>query len=189
MIANSHDNNVTLNISEFADSLAWDGGCQDYSFHRSPAIREVIIPALVDNLKDKKSPDRAETASIIGRISPAATSAVPALISAMSDRDEGVRRSAVDALQRIDVIALRQALIANLQHKNKEIRKTAIEEMKLLTKDAALIAALQDKDKKLRQQAIDDFLKRSLPIPEPKGTMCASPVPAFTNAIRRFFRR
>jgi HEAT repeat protein len=196
MIANLRDKNVTLNISVLANSLADAGRCvDDYSFG-SPKIREVMISALVDHLKDKKSSDRADTASIIGKISPVATSAVPALISALRDRDEGVRRSAVDALQRIDLIALRQVLIANFQHTDKEIQRTAIEEMQFLTKDAALIAALQDKDQNIRQRAINAFLIHPLSSPARLvPVVCAPEVinettsTTFINAIRRIFRR
>jgi HEAT repeat protein len=197
MIADLHSSNAKINISNLARGLALIEGCEDYSFG-SLKIREVMIPALVDNLKDKQSPDRAETASIIARISPAATSAVPALISALSDLDEGVRRSATDALQRIDLMALRQALIANLQHKDQEIRRTAIEVISWLTKDAALINALQDKDETIRQRAINAFLIHPLPPPVLFSIACAiekgsggslSGGTTFTNAIRKIFRR
>jgi HEAT repeat protein len=185
VIANLHDNNVTLTIPELARTLANLGSCsQDYSFG-SLKIREVMIPALVDHLKDKKSPDRAKTASIIGKISPAAKPAVPDLISVLSDRDEGVRRSAADALQRIELMALRQALIANLQHQDQEIRRTAIEEITLLTKDTALIDNPQEKDIYTRLQAINAPISTPPPIQIPCGGRFLS----FRDAIQRIFRR
>jgi HEAT repeat protein len=169
MIANLHDNNLTFTIPELARTLATImTSCSedaDYSFGNLE-IRKVMILALVANLKDKKSPDRAETASIIGKISPFATSAVPALISALSDQDEGVRRSATDALLMIDSTALRKALIANLQHKDQGIRRTAIESMQLLPDKPTTIPVVP-----------------VLRIP------CGGGLPSFTHAIRRIFRR
>jgi HEAT repeat protein len=189
LIANIPDNNATFKISELVWHLS--GNCNDYIFDYKRY--KDLSTKLLDHFKDKKSPDRAAAASIIGRISPPAKSAVPALIEALNDQDEDMRRSALDTLQRIDVMALRQALIANLQNQDQEIRRTAIEEMQMLTNDAALMNALQDKDENIRQRAINALLTQPLiKLPETPNLSCAMvPAPSISvrQAIQRIFRR
>jgi HEAT repeat protein len=187
MIANLPDNNTVFKISELVFHLY--GGCDDYTFNDGDGdFSKVMTATLVDHFKDKKSPDRAAIAYIIGKIFRPVKSAAPALIAALNDRDEDVRHSAVGALQRIDVMALRQALIANLQHQDQDIRRTAIEEVQLLTKDIALINALQDKDENIRQRAIKDLL--TIKFPDTPAIWCAlAPTNSVIDSIQRIFRR
>jgi HEAT repeat protein len=187
MIANLPDNNAVFKISELVFHLY--GGCDDYTFNdRDGDFSKVMTATLVDHFNDKKSPDRAAIAYIIGKIFPPVKSAAPALIAALNDRDEDVRHSAVGTLQRIDVMALRQALIANLQHQDQEIRRTAIEEVQFLTKDIALINALQDKDENIRQRAIKDLL--TIKLTDTPAIWCTlAPTNSVIDSIQRIFRR
>jgi HEAT repeat protein len=62
----------------------------------------VIVPALIDTLKDEDSHVRRDAAGALGSFGKEAQSAIPALQLALRDRDASVRRTAGIALLRID---------------------------------------------------------------------------------------
>ena len=62
---------------------------------------EQRIQQLIHQLGFTESSDRNYAANALGRIGPDAKAAVPALIEALNDQDEGVRLSAAKALNRI----------------------------------------------------------------------------------------
>jgi len=64
-------------------------------------LGEVALPALVEALTNQSAERRMGAAMAIGQIRPAAKSAVPALVKAMKDSNEGVRRQASYSLSRM----------------------------------------------------------------------------------------
>ncbi len=64
-------------------------------------LGEAAVPALIEALGDEKAERRAGAAAALGQIRPAAQSAIPALLKAVKDKDEIVRRHASYALSRI----------------------------------------------------------------------------------------
>jgi HEAT repeat protein len=73
------------------------------------ADAEIVVPALMEALKDSDAFVRREAANSLGRIGPNAKRAVPALLVATQDRQPKVRQAATQALQQIDPEAARQA--------------------------------------------------------------------------------
>ena len=62
---------------------------------------DLAVPALIEALGDEKPQRRAGAAVALGQIRPEARSAIPALLKAVKDKDEVVRRQASYALSRI----------------------------------------------------------------------------------------
>jgi HEAT repeat protein len=61
----------------------------------------VVVPALMEVLKDSDTFVRRDAAAALGEFGPDAKSAVPALLALQNDK-EPVRRAAADALEKID---------------------------------------------------------------------------------------
>lgn len=66
---------------------------------------EVVIPALVEKLKDSNTYVRRDAARSLGRFGSGAREAVPALKILLRDREPSVRRAATQALTQIDPTA------------------------------------------------------------------------------------
>ena len=62
---------------------------------------EGVVRVFVLDLQDPDDTIRLRAAKILGRFGPSAASAIPALEAALGDEDRDVRRSAMDALNRI----------------------------------------------------------------------------------------
>ena len=60
------------------------------------------VPSMIRALRDDDSTVRRAAARALGRIGPAACSALPYLCCASGDPDESVRRSVLEAMARID---------------------------------------------------------------------------------------
>ena len=63
-----------------------------------------VIPALIEALKDKAPDVRASSAIKLGSFGEQAKDAIPALESALDDRDVRVREAVATALSRIDPV-------------------------------------------------------------------------------------
>ena len=63
---------------------------------------EPAVPALIDLLENGDVHDRRLAALTLGEIGPAAEDAIPALLEAVDDEDEGVVEMALAALEVID---------------------------------------------------------------------------------------
>lgn len=70
-----------------------------WKIEKTPAT--VLLPVLLEALKDKDAQLRAAAAPVIGMLGSKAKTAVPALIQALKDKDERVRGEAVSALGEI----------------------------------------------------------------------------------------
>ena len=68
---------------------------------QKPETAKVIVPGLVELLKDPDGQLRQRAAATLGQIGAGARPAVPALEEALKDGNAGVRRSAADALKNI----------------------------------------------------------------------------------------
>jgi HEAT repeat protein len=84
--------------------------------------------------------------------------AVEPLINALQDDHEWVRRSAAEALGRIDHVSAVEALINALKDMDEQVRQKAAEALGEIGDPRAiepLIVALEDKDEKVRQSAAE----------------------------------
>ncbi len=125
---------------------------------------EKAVPALVSVLvKDDAAFLRAAAASSIRQIGPAAASAVPALIRALSDLQEVVRAEAADALAAIGTEA--KGALTALAHVSKNdsdalVRQKAAQAIQTIDADyqnsiPVLSAQLRDADPQKRLQAVE----------------------------------
>lgn len=64
-------------------------------------LGEAAVPSLIDALSHPKAERRKGAAMALSQVRPAATSAIPALLNTMKDKDDLVRRQASYALSRI----------------------------------------------------------------------------------------
>ncbi|MCE9532016.1 MAG: HEAT repeat domain-containing protein [Planctomycetes bacterium] len=64
-------------------------------------LGDSVVPALIDALADAKAERRMGAAIALGQVRPPARNAVPALVNAMKDKDESVRRHVSYALSRV----------------------------------------------------------------------------------------
>ena len=69
----------------------------------------VVVPALIEALKDKQPDIRLSAAIKLGSFGELAKEAVPALQAALRDRDARVRGAAINAITRIDPSAAAKA--------------------------------------------------------------------------------
>ncbi len=68
----------------------------------------VVVPALIEVLKDRDASVRRSVAGTLGQLAPA-KAAVPALTEALKDEDAEVRQEAARALKQIDPEASKKA--------------------------------------------------------------------------------
>ncbi|MEL7226958.1 MAG: HEAT repeat domain-containing protein, partial [Cyanobacteria bacterium J06576_12] len=134
-------------------------------------IGAVAVPQLAVALEAEAEDVRYQAAGILESIEPAASAAVPALLAALNDQNEGVRDAAIQALRRLtkrygeDVSAdaakdydLVPTLITALYYQDSSIRAIAAELLGNLGPEAkysvpALIGALNDSETTVRRQA------------------------------------
>jgi HEAT repeat protein len=93
----------------------------------SPRLHPPVARPLIAALTAEDKHTRRRAALVLGRISPAAKEAVPALIAALKDEDEGVRCCAADALGHLGPVAKEAvpALIATLKDEDSQVRRSA----------------------------------------------------------------
>jgi HEAT repeat protein len=71
--------------------------------------REVIVPVLIEALKDDNTYVRRDAARALGHFGGEAREAVPSLQARLRDKEPSVRKAAAGALQQIDPAALPKA--------------------------------------------------------------------------------
>ena len=113
----------------------------------------------VRQLQSQNVDVRLSAVKALARIGPEAKEAVPALIAALKDKDDGVRSFAAEALGRIGKEAV-PALIVALKDQNAGVRNSAVYTLGRIGPEAkevvpALIAALKDKDDGVRSFAAE----------------------------------
>ena len=75
----------------------------------SDLSRKMAVPVLIESLKDKTDRDRVSSALYLGVAGHNARSAVPALLVALADSEDAIRREAATALVNIDPEAAEKA--------------------------------------------------------------------------------
>src|SRR5206468_4022804 len=71
---------------------------------------EIVVPALINCLKDVRVPVRRVAVDALSQFGQQAQGAVPALLEALNDPSAAVRKSASNALWEVDPKALEEAL-------------------------------------------------------------------------------
>ena len=144
-------------------------------------IGPAAIPALTAALRGHVNERiRSASAAALGRIGSAALKAIPALIAALGDADEGVRRNSATALGQIGSAAV-PALIAALRSAHEGVRRasaTALGQIGPAAVEAipALIAALGDVDEAVRRASATALGQI--------GPAAAEAIPALTIAVK-----
>ncbi len=71
--------------------------------------KEVVLPVLIEALKDDDTYVRRDAAKALGRFGPGAAEAVPALLPLLADKEPSVRKAAGQSLEKIGPTAAKAA--------------------------------------------------------------------------------
>ncbi len=145
------------------------------------AVPENSCRPLTDALQDPDARVRWESAVTLGSLGPEAREAGPALIGALQDQDEVVRRAAATSLEQIAPDGAIPALVGALGDSDNGVRRVAAISLgRLGARDqatvAALSGALQDGNVGVRQAAAASL--------EQMGPAAKDAVPALTQAVQ-----
>jgi len=144
-----------------------------FSSDNTDALRKIISKEVVPTLITAFRSDDIRLIAVyaLGAIG---KDAVPALTSALQDKDKYIRLIAVGALGAIGKDAI-PALTSALQDKDKDVRVAAANSLGAIGKDAipALTSALQDKDKDVRVAAANSL-----------GRIGKDAIPALTSVLQ-----
>jgi HEAT repeat protein len=120
------------------------------------------VPPLIESLKSKDGPRRAEAAGDLGMIGPAAKGAIPALLQALKDTEGMVRVKAAEGVARIDAKnpAAIPPLVEALKDESGKVRRVAADALGGIGPEAKsavppLVAALKDDDLSVRWAAAE----------------------------------
>lgn len=123
--------------------------------------KDASLAAFIASLSDDSPDARRCAAKALGKMGSAAVSSIPALSKAMSDKDQGVRLTVIDALSRVGQEVsdkLRPAMLAATKDSSPQVREAGFKALNILKLKgpkvfAAVTAGVADKDDDVRLAA------------------------------------